>query len=491
MIKNERQYRITKAQIERFEGALNAPRESPKHDALSDTHPLLVKAQREGLESQVEELRVLVKEYDALRSGERSVLEVHSFDELPNALIQARIAAQLSQKELGERLGLKEQQIQQYESTGYSSASLERINEVIQALEIVVREEVFLPTADLSVSRLLKRLQAAGLDRDFVVKRLIPSSVVARLESAGKNASRNLVLQATSSVARIFGWSMTSLLGADKSLDLNMAAVGGGRFKIPATASEQRFNAYTVYAHILSLLTLEATNKLQRKPIPSDPEEVRHEIISEFGSITFETVLRYVWSHGIPVLPLRDAGGFHGACWRQEGRNVIVLKQTTKSVARWLFDLLHELWHTSEDPDDAELSVVEEPEAALSRRDSDEEQAASQFAGEVILEGRAEELVQLCLEQANSDVKLIKSTLPKVARAQGVSVASLANYMAFRLSMSGYNWWGSATNLQDESEGPWHVAREVFFEHTDLSVLNEFDRNLLQQALTDDSLVRN
>ena len=53
------------------------------------------------------------------------------------------------------------------------------------------------------------------------------------------------------------------------------------------------------------------------------------------------------------------------------------------------------------------------------------------------------------------------------------------------------NWWGAATNLQDESEGPWHIAREVFFEHTDLSVLNEFDRNLLQQALTDDSLVRN
>ena len=221
-----------------------------------------------------------------------------------------------------------------------------------------------------------------------------------------------------------------------------MAAVGAGRFKIPAAASEQRFNAYTVYAHILSLLTLQATYKLKPRPIPTDADEVREEIISEFGAVTFENVLRYVWSHGIPVLPLRDAGGFHGACWRQEGRNIIVLKQTTKSVARWLFDLLHELWHTNEDPEDTELSIIEEPETALSRRESDEEQAASQFAGEVILEGKAEELVKLCLEQADSDVRRIKSTLPRVAKAHNVSVASLANYMAFRLSMSDYNWWG-------------------------------------------------
>ncbi|HXQ33266.1 MAG TPA: hypothetical protein VN843_04515, partial [Anaerolineales bacterium] len=109
--------------------------------------------------------------------------------------------------------------------------------------------------------------------------------------------------------------------------------------------------------------------------------------------------------------------------------------------------------------------------------------------GDIVLEGRAEELVQLCLEQANSDVRLIKSILPRVARAQEVSVASLANYMAFRLSMSGYNWWGAATNLQDRGEDPWRIAREIFFENTDLDVLNEFDRNLLQQALTDETLV--
>jgi transcriptional regulator with XRE-family HTH domain len=491
MIKNERQYRITKAQTRKFEEALAQMRQSAKNGESPEVHPLLVQAQIDALQSQFDELLEQLEEYDSLRSGERKVLEVNSFSELPYALIQARIAANLSQKDLAERLGLKEQQIQNYESTGYASASLDRINQVIHALGINVREEVFLPHTDLSLSRLFKRLKDVGLERNFVLKRLLPRSLVARLESqSGKEASGSLVLHAASALARIFGWSTTLLLGTDKPLSLNMAAIGGGRFKVPANATERRFNTYTVYAHILALLTLEVTANLPLKPIPTDADEARNEILSSFGSITFENVLRYIWSHGVPVLPLRDSGAFHGACWRHEGRNVIVLKQATKSLARWLFDLLHETWHTGQEPDKDELSIIEESETALARRDSEEEQVASEFAGDVILEGRAEDLVQKCLEEANADVKLIKKVLPHVAKREGVAVDSLANYMAFRLSMSGFpQWWGAATNLQVEGEDPWRIAREVFLEHADLSVLNEFDRNLLEQALMEESLV--
>ena len=54
--------------------------------------------------------------------------------ELPSVLIKARIAQGLSQKDLAERLGLQEQQIQRYEATDYASASLTRIKEVVSAL---------------------------------------------------------------------------------------------------------------------------------------------------------------------------------------------------------------------------------------------------------------------------------------------------------------------------------------------------------------------
>jgi hypothetical protein len=40
---------------------------------------------------------------------------------------------------------LKEQQIQRYEETEYASASFSRLMEIIKALELEVREEIFLP----------------------------------------------------------------------------------------------------------------------------------------------------------------------------------------------------------------------------------------------------------------------------------------------------------------------------------------------------------
>ena len=50
----------------------------------------------------------------------------------------------MSQKDLASRLGLKEQQIQQYEASEYASASLARVTAVIRALGLSVREDIIL-----------------------------------------------------------------------------------------------------------------------------------------------------------------------------------------------------------------------------------------------------------------------------------------------------------------------------------------------------------
>lgn len=139
MIKNERQYRITRAQAEKFAQALARVEQKPVDDAV---HPLLRKAEREALHSQLESLHKEIKEYENLRDGKERVFVSHSFEELPAALIKARIAAGLSQKDLAERLGVKEQQVQKYEATDYTSASLERVKAVVRALGVTVREEI-------------------------------------------------------------------------------------------------------------------------------------------------------------------------------------------------------------------------------------------------------------------------------------------------------------------------------------------------------------
>lgn len=128
MIQNEREYRITKSQADKFARALE-DLEAGSGDDLP-----IVALQKSALASQLEELREQLADYDGLKSGDVREIAVNSFDELPLALIRARIAMGLSQKELAERMGLKEQQIQRYESSDYAGASLHRIKDVSGAL---------------------------------------------------------------------------------------------------------------------------------------------------------------------------------------------------------------------------------------------------------------------------------------------------------------------------------------------------------------------
>ncbi|WP_250122372.1 helix-turn-helix transcriptional regulator [Chroococcidiopsis sp. CCMEE 29] len=135
MIKNERQYRVTKTQAQKFEQAL--AQLAKYSEEMKKENPLLWQAQKSALESQLNDLREEIEEYNALtpNSVNRTVVfTVDSLEALPRALIKARIAAKLSQKDLAERLGLKEQQIQRYEATEYASANFARVIEVSQAL---------------------------------------------------------------------------------------------------------------------------------------------------------------------------------------------------------------------------------------------------------------------------------------------------------------------------------------------------------------------
>lgn len=143
MIRNERQYRITKSRAEKFEQALLELAREPKEGV----HPLIAKAEEDGLRSQLETLRREIQEYEELQSGNVRRIEIQGWHDIPIALIRGRIAAGLTQRELAERLGLAEQQIQKYEATAYAGAGWERIAEVAEALGLEFHGEGTFATA--------------------------------------------------------------------------------------------------------------------------------------------------------------------------------------------------------------------------------------------------------------------------------------------------------------------------------------------------------
>jgi len=141
VIKNERQYRITKAQAARFEAAL---REVSARNAASNAISILDRAQENALRSQWAELQSELTDYEDLKSGTVKTFRAQTFDEIPTALIRARIATGMSQRDLAIKLGIKEQQVQRYEATEYAAASFDRIRSIIRVLGINVREEISL-----------------------------------------------------------------------------------------------------------------------------------------------------------------------------------------------------------------------------------------------------------------------------------------------------------------------------------------------------------
>ena len=134
MITNERQYKITRAQLSKLEqasaGLIGSDTSSDQLAALSS----------EALASEIGVLKAQLLKYEQLKAGLDSPIAVETLAELPTALIKARIAEGLTQRDLAEALGWKEQQVQRYESTEYSSVSLHRLLKVAAILELDVAD---------------------------------------------------------------------------------------------------------------------------------------------------------------------------------------------------------------------------------------------------------------------------------------------------------------------------------------------------------------
>lgn len=472
MITNERQLQVSKARADEFQAAIDEF--NGDEGAKEGLHPALQDAQRQALVSQRDELLAEIAAYARLRSGEVRSFTISSLSELPRALIDARIAAGLNQRDLAARLGLKEQQIQRYEAQRYEGASFTRIADVADAIGVEIPGHIQVLRAT-SPDAVIKRVRAAGVDDDLLARRIAPA--------LGEAAPSINIL--SDRLETLFGWSPAAIT-SNEALMLPGEGGRSARYKLPKGRDARSVAGYTAYAHGLARICAEAMRDARRREVPVDWAKFRDLVVHQKGKLTFETVLDAAWDMGVVILPLGDGGAFHGACWRINNVNVVVLKQSTLAVARWLHDLLHELFHAGQRPDEAEFQVVEAPETSEERRSDPEERRATWFASQVALAGRSEELFAMAMAAADHDLRSLKRAIIQVARKERADVGSLANYAAFRLSLQGENWWGAAQNLQDVAHDPLRAARDRFFERFDFSGLDGARLDLITLALSDE-----
>lgn len=476
MITNERQYRVARAQAERFARALN---DLGSREPGANIDPAMHAMQLEAVSGQLSELRQSIREYEQLKTS-APVLDVDAFDQLPSFLIKARIASGLTQAQLADRLATAEQQVQRWEASEYATASFGRLATIAETLGVQFRGRGLTERQVADQSAIIANLMDVGLSDRLIRRRFLPSQSTT---DAGEKEPLAASARLAAVASRVFGADPLSIL-AGHAFPGPALALQGARFKLPEGFSPSSVTAYAAYARYLATLVARACSTQVTTAPPVDAADFRRKVLAEYGDLTFDSLVKYVWSLGMPVLPLKDEAAFHAATWRLGSVDVIVLKQSTAFPARWSFDLLHEIYHAlTRDPDE-DSGTIDAVDPLTTTSTDPDERAANEFAGAVLLGDDLDGLAREAVSSAGGSVERLKAAVPGVARAHSVEVDVLANYLAYRLAFQNLNWWGAATNLQLRDVHPEIVARDQLLGHCDFSLLDEVDRNMLREALT-------
>jgi len=132
MIKNDKQFQVTKNRLKDFKDMLYTL-ESSTDDSID---PIYKKIEMDAVQSQINVFSKEIEEYELLKQGKVNYVYVDSLPNIYEALIKARIIKGWTQAELAKHLKLKEQQVQRYELDNYSTASINKISQVATALNI-------------------------------------------------------------------------------------------------------------------------------------------------------------------------------------------------------------------------------------------------------------------------------------------------------------------------------------------------------------------
>ncbi|MFD0766116.1 helix-turn-helix domain-containing protein [Mucilaginibacter lutimaris] len=129
MIKNNRQFAAAQERLTVLKAELE------DHFKNKDTmRPYYFESKHNTHKEMIDKLQQDIDAYNALLNGNVHFFVYNDWSELSDVLISARIHKRMSQKELAEKLGIAEQQIQRYESTDYQGAGWSRLLEIFKAL---------------------------------------------------------------------------------------------------------------------------------------------------------------------------------------------------------------------------------------------------------------------------------------------------------------------------------------------------------------------
>jgi transcriptional regulator with XRE-family HTH domain len=369
----------------------------------------------------------------------------------------------LTQSSIAQLVRMPPSQLSKLER-GETDMRLSTIRSLLRAMGAEFADIAGPHAPEVSAKELRKRAIKAGVPRQLIDRMV-------------KVLNRAQLLPALS---RAFQWSREELLAGQPTTPPLTIPV---QFK-RSTAAEQLASPLLQLAFTFSAIGASATDRPFRE-LPSDPLDLRSQVLEEYGELTLSTLARWAWDSGVVVLPLVGPGEFAAASWFVDGRPAIVLKDSRAQWIFWLFDLAHELAHIA--LGHLRNEAVVDVDSPWKGGGDEEEQAANEYAIHLLIgdsQRLLDEVRQRSGETQTEQRHRFKFRVADVAAEAGVSPAVLGVIAAFALEEVArpQDRWGSAQNLGKEEErasGHELVQRE-FRARVDLDRLSDLDAAIMK-----------
>jgi len=133
MISNLKQYKITVRKLRELEAQLKSVKTDRTANPLRDQLLLA------SLQHSRDELKNEVHAYERIKNSRGGILKERLISELPSIITEYKIMYGLTQKQLSDLLGLKEQQLQRYEATGFRHVTFRNLLRFIERIGLEIR----------------------------------------------------------------------------------------------------------------------------------------------------------------------------------------------------------------------------------------------------------------------------------------------------------------------------------------------------------------
>jgi hypothetical protein len=233
----------------------------------------------------------------------------------------------------------------------------------------------------VTVSAIVEQLKSLGLSTSFITKVAFPSWWKSEIEEDNQAISQLL-----KSLVRRLSLE-TRIIQDSPGLFVRFTPIPAIKPKLQKSQGNSKLFSYLARSIASAVL---GTIELPYLPISSNASSIRESILQENSCVSLESLLKFCWKAGIPVVHLELGNYFdkHKGYTKSdafvvipENRPVIVIGSSRKHSAWLLFILAHELGHVA--LGHLQKGVLSD-ESFKDGVNDEEEDAANQFAAQLL-----------------------------------------------------------------------------------------------------------